>query len=67
MKGFKYQRTLKVLLNKHKINEDIEYATVFVSILQLKQQLILINMILINPFKKFYTEYAIGLMKDLVG
>ena len=29
MKGFKYQITVKVLLNKHKINEDIEYAPVY--------------------------------------
>ena len=29
MKGFKYQITLKVLLSKHKINEDIEYAPVY--------------------------------------
>ena len=29
MKGFKYQITVKVLLSKHKINEDIEYAPVY--------------------------------------
>ena len=29
MKKFKYQITVKVLLNKHKINEDIEYAPAF--------------------------------------
>ena len=29
MKGFKYQITVKVLLSKHKVNEDIEYAPVF--------------------------------------
>ena len=29
MKGFKYQITVKVLLSKHKRNEDIEYAPVY--------------------------------------
>ena len=29
MKGFKYQTTVKVLLSKHKINEDVEYAPVY--------------------------------------
>ena len=29
MKGFKYQITVMVLLSKHKINEDIEYASVY--------------------------------------
>ena len=29
MKGFKYQITVKVLLCKHKINEDIEYTPVY--------------------------------------
>ena len=29
MKGFEYQITVKVLLCKHKINEDIEYAPVY--------------------------------------
>ena len=29
MKDFKYQITVKVLLSKHKINEDIEYAPVY--------------------------------------
>ena len=31
MKGFKYQITVKVLLNKHRINEDIEYAPVYLN------------------------------------
>ena len=29
MKGFKYQITIAVLLSKHKINVDIEYAPVY--------------------------------------
>ena len=29
MKGFKYQITVAVLLSKHKINGDIEYAPVY--------------------------------------
>ena len=29
MKGFKYQITVTVLLSKHKINGDIEYAPVY--------------------------------------
>ena len=29
MKGFKYQITVTVLLSKHKINRDIEYASVY--------------------------------------
>ena len=29
MKGFKYQITVTVLLYKHKMNEDIEYAPVY--------------------------------------
>ena len=29
MKGFTYQVTVKVLLSRHKINEDIEYAPVY--------------------------------------
>ena len=33
MKGFKYQITVAVLLYKHKINGDIEYAPVYLSCL----------------------------------
>ena len=29
LKGFKYQITVAVLLSKHKINGDIEYASVY--------------------------------------
>ena len=31
MKGFKYQIIVKVLLSKHKINEYIEYALVYLN------------------------------------
>ena len=31
MKGFKYQITVKVLLSKHKINGEIDYAPVFLN------------------------------------
>ena len=31
MKGFKYQITVTVLLSKHKINGDIEYAPVYLN------------------------------------
>ena len=65
MKGFQYQITVKVLLSKEKENESTEHYSVYVN-LRLKQRLIL-NLILINLFKKFYTEQTIGLMKDLVG
>ena len=29
MKGFKHQITVKLLLSKHKLNQDIEYASVY--------------------------------------
>ena len=65
MKGFKYQMTVKVLLSKHKQNGDMDLH-LFFSILQAKHWLIL-NMILINLFKKFVIELIIGLMKDLLS
>ena len=46
IKGFKYQITLEVFSSKHKINRDIEYALVY----------LILNLILINCFKRFYTE-----------
>ena len=55
MKGFEYQITVTVLLSKHKINGDIEYAPVYFNS-AIKTIFILINMTLINPFRRFYTE-----------
>ena len=55
MQGFKYQITLAVLLCKYKQNGDIDYAPVYFNSAS-KPVLILTNMILINLFKKLYTE-----------
>ena len=54
IKGFKYQINVKVLLENHKENWEIEFAPVYF-VLLLKQWLIL-NIILANILKKFYTE-----------
>ena len=64
MKSAKYQITVKVLLRKHKENGDIEFAPVYFN--STTKTVIILNMILINPFKKFCTELIIGLTKDLV-
>ena len=64
MKGFKYQIKVTVFLCKHKINGDIEYASVYFN--SATKTVILINMSLANHFKKFYTEQTIELMKDLI-
>ena len=62
MKGFKYQTTVKANTK----TMDTWNLLLFILILLLEQLLIL-NMILINLFKKFCTGLIIGLMKDLVG
>ena len=54
MKVFKYQITVTALLYKHKLNGKIEYSPGYFN-LQLKQRFIL-NIVLINLFKIFYTE-----------
>ena len=63
MKRFKYQITMKTLLRKQKENDDIEFTlilftifTLFILMLLLKQSLMLINMVLIDLFKKFWIE-----------
>ena len=65
MKGFKYQITVKVLLRKDKQNRDIEFALVYFN--STTKTVINSNMTLTNLFKKFCTESAIGLIKNLVG
>ena len=65
MKGFKYQITVKVLLRKDKQNRDIEFALVYFN--STPKTVINSNMTLANLFKKFCTESAIGLIKNLVG
>ena len=54
MKDFKYQITVTVLLCKHKINRDIEYAPVYFN--SATKTLINSDMTLTNLFEKFYTE-----------
>ena len=63
IKGFKYQLTLKLLLRKHKENGGIEFAPVYLSSITEA----VINICLINPFKKFCIESIIELMKGIVG
>ena len=63
-KGFKYQITLKVELKNISPNK-LNFKK-FVSIQQKKQWQI-INLVLTNVFKKFFTGLITGLMRDLVG
>ena len=55
---------MKVFLSKQKENGDKEFAAVYFNS-KAKQQLVL-NMVLVNLFKKFCIEYIVGLMKDLL-
>ena len=63
-KGFKYQITLKVELKNIRPNK-LNFKK-FVSVQQKKQWQI-INLVLTNVFKKFFTGLITGLMRDLVG
>ena len=62
IKGFKFQITIQVFLSKHKENGDIEFAPVYFN--STTKTVINFKIILINLFKKFFTELIIELMKD---
>ena len=66
MEGFKDQITVKVLLSKHRINEDKEYAPVYFN----SATNAVINSEkydLDKSFQEILYRIDIGLMKDLVG
>ena len=52
-KGFKYQITVKVLLKKYKLDEEIEFAPVYFN--SIIKTVINHRFKLENSFKKFYT------------
>ena len=66
MKGFKDQITVKVLLSKHRINEDKEYAPVYFNS-AIKTVINSEKYDLDKSFQEILYRIDIGLMKDLVG
>ena len=58
MKGFKDQITLHVTLKKNKLKDKAKYT---------EYAGVILNLVLTNLLKKFYTGSIIGLMKGLDG
>ena len=61
-KGFKYQITLKVELEKYKPKGEIEFSPFYFN-----STTKIVNLVSANLFKKFCTGFITGLLKDVVG
>ena len=64
-KGFKYQNTVKVLLKKYKLNEEIEFAPVYFN--SVTKKVTNHRFRLEYSFQEIFYMIDVGLIMDLTG